>query len=649
MRCLPLALIVALTGIARAQAPVITPAGDPSVNSDTICRLAVNPADYPDEPYVYLLDDGVLRFEADGRGTETYRQVVQILKQEAAADFAEFQFSFSASRQKLTINWMRVLRPDGAVISAAPAQEQESDAPVTLRSPMYSDLRRHRVTLAGVAPGTLVDWSYTLETLRPVMPGDFFTSWSVNTGRLTRRSRLIVDVPAFVAARIKETNLRFPRQTSVAHGRRVTTWATSEVPKTPEAEPFARDTDDVYTGIAVGSPESWDDVARWSASRLSDRFALTPELEAKLAATVRGQATGEDSLRALYRWITQEVRSVSVSLGLGAYQPRLPEKVLRTGFGDCKDKTTLFVALARRMGLEAYPVLTGLSVSIDSALPSLTRFDHMIASVVRPGGPLYLDLTSTAVPVGLLPAALHGEFGLVMHPDGHADQVRLPRDSVSDNLDDALLTGVLTPDGIFAGRLTVIFTGTWQLGIREDLSNDVTAQQRADMTRSLANDVFDGATGDSLELFDGRDLTAPARLSVAIRDARATTRSGSSDVLTLPMKPTIASATVAAAEARRPRRYHIDASQIFGIGTDVSEIRVQLPEGWRARLPAGVRVSGEFGSYSATYEQQGRELRVVRRAAGARGVFPPDRVDDLLAFLRAVAADDVRYIVLEHP
>src|SRR2546425_12106742 len=40
-----------------AQAPVITPAGDPSVKNDTIYKLAVKPEDYPDQSYVFLLDD----------------------------------------------------------------------------------------------------------------------------------------------------------------------------------------------------------------------------------------------------------------------------------------------------------------------------------------------------------------------------------------------------------------------------------------------------------------------------------------------------------------------------------------------------------------------------------------------------------------
>ena len=67
-----------LPALVSAQAPVITPAGDPSVRSDTIYALAVDPADYPEDTGVLLLDDGVLIIDRDGSGTLTYRQVVQL-------------------------------------------------------------------------------------------------------------------------------------------------------------------------------------------------------------------------------------------------------------------------------------------------------------------------------------------------------------------------------------------------------------------------------------------------------------------------------------------------------------------------------------------------------------------------------------------
>src|SRR5262245_12829420 len=72
-----------------AHAPVITPAGDRSVKSDTIYRLAVDSAEQPDDPYIYLLDDGVVRVQADGRISRTYRQIVQVLTQDAGEDWAE--------------------------------------------------------------------------------------------------------------------------------------------------------------------------------------------------------------------------------------------------------------------------------------------------------------------------------------------------------------------------------------------------------------------------------------------------------------------------------------------------------------------------------------------------------------------------------
>src|SRR5256886_14430048 len=221
-----------------SQAPRITPAGDPSVQSDTIYKLAVNPADYADDDYVYLLDDGVLRFEPDGRGSRTYRQVVQILNQDGAEAWGEQSFSYSSGSERVTVNWIRVLKPNGDVISAQPAHEQESLAPVAFDAPVYSDEKVRRVTLSGVAPGTLVDWSYTVERVKPLVPGDYYSGWRVTTGLLTRRSRLIIDVPATVTPRIQEHNVHFKRRDVESRGRRVYTWATTDVQKI-QGEPFA--------------------------------------------------------------------------------------------------------------------------------------------------------------------------------------------------------------------------------------------------------------------------------------------------------------------------------------------------------------------------------------------------------------------------
>ncbi len=644
------ALGAALPGF--AQAPRITPGGDPSVRNDTIYRLAVNPADYPDEDFVYLLDDGVVRFEADGRSLRTYRQVVQILTQDGAEAWGEQSFSYSSSREKLTVNWIRVVRPNGEVVSAQPSHEQESLAPVAMEAPVYSDQKVRRVTLSGVAPGTLVDWSYTTERLKPVLPGDFYSGWRVTTGRLTRRSRLIVDVPAAVTPRINEQNVRFPSQVVETRGRRVYTWATQEVPKL-EGEPFAAVPNSLSVHIDVAGPITWGDIARWYAALAHDRYQLTPALEAKLAELVRDARTLEDSLRAVHRWVAQDFRYVSLSLGIGGYLPRLPAAVLEAKYGDCKDKATIFIALARRMGVPAYPVLLSSSGGVDSTLPSVSQFDHMIAAVARPDGYLYLDLTSELTPFGELPPGEPGEFALVVRDDGRGEAVRLPDVPPSANRAEVSVIGELSPDGIFTGRYTETKLGSLQYSLRGAYARNYTATELGRLEQALADGIFPGASGDSIQVFNGRDLRAPPRVSVLIRNGRPLSRSGGGgpDILTLPpIMPSYESLGLAAQlEARKPRRFPIDVGDVIGPMEYVTELRLVLPDGWRAHLPPSVAETSVFGIYRAEYAQHGRELRIRRSMAGRKGVEPPERVDALIAWLRAISKDDVKFIVLERP
>jgi transglutaminase-like putative cysteine protease len=637
---------------AVAQAPRITPAGDPSIQNDTIYRLAVNAADYPDEDYVYLLDDGVVRFEADGRGSRTYRQIVQVLTQDGAEAWGEHSFSYSSGSERLTVNWIRVVKPSGDVVSAQPAHEQESLAPVAFDAPVYSDQKVRRVTLSGVAPGTLVDWSYTVERIKPLVPGDYFTGWQVTTGRLTRRSRLIVDVPASVTPRIKEENVRFQRRTVEARGRRVYTWATADVQKI-ESEPFAASPNTLYVSIEVSAPITWSQVAGWYAGLSRERYHLGSELETKLADVVRSARTLDDSLRAVHRWVAQDFRYVSLSLGIGGYLPRLPGQVLETRYGDCKDKATLFIALARRMGLAAYPVLLSSSGGADSTLPTVQQFDHMIAAVDRPGpgegGRLYLDLTSDLTPYGELPPAEQGSFALVVHDDGRGEDVVLPEVPVTANRADVRFVGALNTDGFFTGRYTETKVGSMQYRLRQAYARPFTPDELGRIAQALADGLFPGAKGDSLRVFDGRDLTATPSVAVTVRDAPAVSTSGGARILTLPgALPNFASLGLAAQlEQRKPRRFPIDVGDVIGPLETVAELRVTLPEGWHAHLPPGVAAVSAFGSYSAEYVQDGRELRISRRMTGRKGIEPPDRVDALIAWLRAISKDDVKYIVLE--
>ena len=99
-------------------------------------------------------------------------------------------------------------------------------------------------------------------------------------------------------------------------------------------------------------------------------------------------------------------------------------------------------------------------------------------------------------------------------------------------------------------------------------------------------------------------------------------------------------------ESQGTRRFTIDAAAIFGPVRRESELRITLPAGWNAQLPHDVHATSVFGEFHSEYTQQGRDLMVHRSISGGRGVFAPDRISELVTWIRAMGKEDTRFIVL---
>jgi uncharacterized protein DUF3857/transglutaminase superfamily protein len=632
---------------ASAQAPSVTPNGDPSVQSDTLYKLAVNPADYPGQATVWLLDDGIVRYDDQSRETRTYRKVIQVLKQEAAEQLSEQSFAYSPGHERQTINWIKVVKPTGEVISAAPSHVQEADIPARMGDPVYSDMKVKRVSLTGLAAGTILDYSVTTEELKPYLPGDFYNSWLVNPEMTIRRSRYIVDVPANLDLRIRERNLTFPRQVRTAGNRKIYTWATANIPRI-KGEQFAADSNGVRTTIEIGSPTTWNRIATWYAENAKDRYSITPVVATKLAEVVKGAATREDSIRAIHRWIAQDIRYVSISLGMGGYQPRTPEAVIQTGYGDCKDKATLFVAALAKMGVVAYPVLLNSHGGVRRELPTIEKLNHVIAAIRKESGYQFVDLTAGLTPFGQLPYEEQGEFGLVVHPDRTSEEITLPADPDSRNTTSMRIVGTLSENGLFDGTYQEEDSGVGQYFLRGILENPLDSAARVDIPRSMAGRFFRGADADSLQAFNGKDLSAPARISFRIHNAKAAEELGSSEIFTIPLGGMGEFSSLATELEKEPRRrFPIDARRLMGIGTQTTEFRITLPTGWKSKLPPGVTAISPFGSYRSEYTQDGRVMRITRVFTDSKAILPPERMPELIAWLRQVGKDDAKLVLIE--
>jgi transglutaminase-like putative cysteine protease len=651
-RCAALFFLM-LAGPAAAQAPRVTPSGDPSVRNDSLYALAAKPAEYakyPDENAIFILDDGIISIEQDGRRTRTYRQVIQVLHEDALDELQERSFSWSPGRETFRLNWIRIVGADGKVISEGAAQSQESDVPAEFGDPVYSDEKVLRVSLAGGVVGAMVDYSVTfIENKAPEVPGDVYDWWGVSTGLSVRRSRYIVEAPSTMKLNLWERNLRFSRQTRESGGRTTYTWATGDMGRI-RPQSFAADSNDVYQSVAIGGPVSWAEIGRWYGGLARDRYRLSPEAAQAAANAVAGARTRRDTVVALHKWVAQEIRYVSVALGEGGYRPRTPDEVVSTGFGDCKDKATLFVAALRSWDIPAATVLLASAGGVERSLPSVRQFDHAIAGIDLPEGRVFADLTVAFLPLGTQPASQEGKFGLLVRQDGSSEEVTFPIVSPQGNEERTLLRGEIDADGRFKGWMDYTVTGAPSWDLRSTMSTPFDSTDRATLTREMASKFYAGTRGDSLQLFDGKDLSVPAHIRFHISGGRAAKPSGPTWVLPHPMGSMASVATLAEQlDSEGERIFNIDAAAIHGLTRKVEEYVVDLPEGWKPHLPADVVQEGDFGRYSTTYRFSGRRLSVKRVTEGRRGVLPPDRIDDLRQWLLGIAADDATFLTIEGP
>ena len=197
----------------------------------------------------------------------------------------------------------------------------------------------------------------------------------------------------------------------------------------------------------TGSLLSWQDMGAWEHSLFSDRGALPEEAKAKVRQLIAGCSSDKEKVAAIYKFLGESTRYVSIQLGIGGYQPMAAAEVWRQGFGDCKALSNYMMALLAEAGIQSHCV--AISTQQDKLLPDFPNFqqmNHMILEVPLQSDTLWVECTNPRLPLGYVHDDISGHDALEMSSDG-GKLVTLPEypDSFNVNITEAHV--VLSPDG----------------------------------------------------------------------------------------------------------------------------------------------------------------------------------------------------------
>jgi transglutaminase-like putative cysteine protease len=360
--------------------------------------------------------------QINAANNETFRhEVRQVLTTAGVNNGSHISVDYDPSYQLLTFHWIKIWRGTNAINRLDPDKIQITQAGLDPELLLYSAEKSALLILEDVRPGDVLDYAYTLQGNNPVFAGSF-------TGRLAAQLATPIDRSV--------TRLLWPNGRSLYvqnHGTSVKytaarradgtefTWDLKDVPA-GRAEPPLPVWYQPFPWIQLSEFQKWADVNRMELGLFTNGAAISKELSAKIAEW-RRLPRAEDQVLAALRFVQEDVRYLGIETGASGYKPEAPSTVFARRFGDCKDKTFLFVTILRALKIEAWPTLvnTRLRHAISQLHPSATVFDHVISQVNVAGQVFWLDATANYErgPLSVRSWPNYG-FGLVIKPGATA-------------------------------------------------------------------------------------------------------------------------------------------------------------------------------------------------------------------------------------
>ena len=606
----------------------------------------------PHDSAVVLFDQTDITVDASGRATVRRREAIKLLTV-AGERYANYQLFYdTAAKVHYVHSW---------TIGADEHEYQLDDRDITDATAVpdfavFDSERVRRASALAGEPGAIV--AFESECVQE----PFTTSWIYELDDMipsTGRSFALTLPPGFT------------HSTSWAHMAPVApvqtgpaTWQWTIAPRVSlDEEDAAPAWGEIaarmvlsYSGPGVQAVDgSWSSVGTWFDNLSQDRLASTSAIQAKVDALTAGTSSYMGKLLAITGFLQDDIRYVAVEMGIGGWQPHRAADVLHNGYGDCKDKATLLIAMLRDAGIAAHPLLVDFDHRIDPNLPTHYA-DHMITAIEIPGDVedarlhavvswsgrrlLIFDPTNSSSPAGSLEPELQHTWGLLLQ-GAQSTPLLLPALPPAANVLERTGEFAVEKDGSLSGDVSEERQGnTADIWRRLLLRGDVDALQKREeiaVRSSLADFTLSRLTAGN-----ARERSTPLALHYHLAVAHYAKHAGSM----LLVRPSVVGAyRVRDTENGRPRLYPIVLGQQEELreNDSVAVTAGYIPD----ELPDPIRLQCSFATFENAVTFDGKQLHYRRILTIHALQIPASGVAEYQEFFSKVANAEQGEVILK--
>jgi len=447
------------------------------------------------------------RFNGDGTGRKIVHARYRCDTPRACAGASRFPVTYSSEYESVAIEWFRTVKKDGSIVTADPAEVLDSTPEVGAAGSYLPDTKQKTMLFPRVEPGDSMEYRVVVETRKARKPGDFWASYARPRDFVVKSETVVLDLPATRQVVLYENPAVANEKTDTADGRRIVRWALGN--------PFRSGVGDEVV-FAVSTIPSWNAFGDWIRGVNEAPMKVTPEIQALAVRLTAGKTNESDRIEALYTYVSQKVRNISTSFGDTAFQPHESSEVLQNGYGDCKDKHGLLVALLRAAGFKTGSVFVSLTHGVQFPGVPMPQFDHEFTAVETGGGQIFLDSTIELAPPQLLRVGVRWRKALLVGATA-SKIIDVPQDSPVVDGHVQKWTGRIDSSGGLEATVRVEFRGSEEVLYRR-VFRDASAAQQENVIRALSGKELQRAAVSNVKHSSPEDLHGSFWLEWTLKD-----------------------------------------------------------------------------------------------------------------------------------
>lgn len=500
----------------------------------------------------------------------------------------------------------------------------------------YAEIRHH-------------EYPYTIEFEYEQSVSLLDLSWQILGGFHTSIEKAIhqITTPNDISFHFKARNIELQPEKNDDGSHTTYTWKVENY-KALEEEYYAPD--DIFPSLMVipnefdyggyeGKMDTWKAYGQFYRELNIGHNNLSEEMKKEIHQLTAKATTNEEKIAILYNYLQKEMRYVSVQLGIGGWQSFDAQYVEKNRYGDCKALTFFMKSMLEEVDIPAYPALINsnddyiFQHSQDFVIPA---FNHVILYVPNEDDPIWLECTSSYLPMGYISSSNENRKALIVKEDG-GELIETPYKGASEHKQVHTITANVQEDG----GMVVNF--------KKELYND-----QHDFWRFayyiLSKEEQEKRIQKGLELptffIHKYDLTIAeqkpkATIDLELKIVKYASKAGKRYFL----MPNMANRFDKGLMEMPDRKYRIERQSGFA---DYDTVRYILPPTMIVEnIPTEkVELETDFGKYKITVTHEGNELIYTRYLEMNAFSYPKEQYDDYRAFYNAVVKHDKMKVVL---